>query len=153
MFYKYNMWMESMEGGKHPIHRTAKTKDDFSLKTIESTDRHFFIRKLIRNIEFEDHYQNSIEKKPEKTEAIEDSYKVNRRVYQSLFSDIDESFFEYTCSLDPDEIQELDSNVKANGWRVESITEIQNAERLLTIFQIFYYHNGRLSFMNGSRST
>ena len=74
---------------------------------------------------------------------------MNRRVYQSIFSGIAESFFECIRLLDPDEIQELDSDIEANGWGVESITEIQHAERLLTIFQIFYYHNGRLPFTNG----
>ena len=66
-----------------------------------------------------------------------------------FFSDIAESFFEYIRLLDPDEIQELDSDIEANGWGVESITEIQHAEQLLIIFQIFYYHNGRLPFTNG----
>ena len=138
-----------MEGGKLPICHTVKTKADFSLKTIGSRGRQFLIEKLIRNIEFRDHYQNSIEKKPNIIETIEANYKVNRRVYQSIFSDIAESFFEYIRLLDPDEIQELDSDIEANGWGVESITEIQHAERLLTIFQIFYYHNRRLPFTNG----
>ena len=64
------------------------------------------MEKLIHNIEFKVHYQNSTEKKLEIIETIESNYKVNRRVYQSLFSDIAESFFEYIHSLDPDEIQE-----------------------------------------------
>ena len=34
-----------MEGEKLLIHHTAKTKDDFSLKTIESRDREFLIEK------------------------------------------------------------------------------------------------------------
>ena len=70
-------------------------------------------------------------------------------MYQSLFSDITESFFEYIHSLDPDEIQELDSDLKANGWGVQSLTEIQDAHHLLTIFQVFYYLHRRLSFTNG----
>ena len=138
-----------MEGEKLLIRHTAKTKYVFSLNTIESRDRQFLIEKLIHNIEFKDHYQNSTEKKPEITETIESNYKVNRRVYQSLFLDIAENFFEYMHSLDQDEIQELDSGIKGNGWGVESITEIQNAQHLLTIFQMFYHHNGRLSFTNG----
>ena len=63
---------------------------------------------------------------------------MNRRVYQSLFPDIAENFFEYKHSLDPDEIQKLDSGIKENGWGVQSITEIENAQHLLTIFQMFY---------------
>ena len=40
------------------------------------------------------------------------NYRANRHVYQSLFSDIAETFFEYIDSLDLDEIQELDSDIK-----------------------------------------
>ena len=74
---------------------------------------------------------------------------MNRRVYQTLFLDIAENFFEHIHSLDPDEIQEFDSDIKANGWGVKSVTEIQDAQHLLTIFQMFYYHSGRLPFTNG----
>ena len=74
---------------------------------------------------------------------------MNRRVYQSLFPDIAENFFEHIHSLDPDEIQELDSGIKENGWGVESITEIENAQHSLTIFPMFYYRNGRIPFNNG----
>ena len=52
-------------------------------------------------MEFKDHLA---ENKPEIIQIIEGNYKVNRRVYQSLFSDIVESSFEYIHSLDPDEI-------------------------------------------------
>ena len=74
-----------MEGEKLLIRHTAKTKDDFSLKTTESTDGQFLIEKLIQNIKFKYHYQNSTEKTPEIIETIESNYKVNRRVYQSFF--------------------------------------------------------------------
>ena len=106
MFYKFNDWIESMKEEKLLIRHTAKTKDDFSLKTIEGRDWKFLIEKLIHNIEFKDYYQNSTERKLEIIETIESNYKVNRWVYQSLFSGIVESFFEYIHSLDPDEIQE-----------------------------------------------
>ena len=148
LFYKFNSWRESMEGEKLLIRHTAKTKDDFSLKTIESKDRHFLIEKLMYNIKLKDHYANSTDKNPEIIETVENNHKVIGRVYQSLFLDIAESFFEYIHSLDPDEIQELDSNVKANDSGVKYITEIQDAHHLLTIFQMFYYLNGRLTFTN-----
>ena len=139
LLYKFNDWIESMEGEKLLIRHTAKTKDDFSLKTTESTDRQFLIEKLIQNIKFKYHYQNSTEKPPEITETIESNYKVNRRVYQSFFffffffffSDIAENLFECIHLLDPDKIQELDSDIKVNGWGAESITEIQDTQHLL----------------------
>ena len=69
-------------------------------------------------------------KKTEIIGTIESDYKVKRRVFQSL-SDIAENLFEYIHSLDQNEIQELGSDIKANGWGVESISEIQDAQHLL----------------------
>lgn len=56
--------IESMEEEKLLIRHTTKTKDHFSLKTIESRAREFLIEKLMHEIEFKDHYANSMEKKP-----------------------------------------------------------------------------------------
>ena len=75
-----------MKGEKLLIRHAAKTKDDFSLGTIEGRNRQFIIEKSIHSMEFKDHYQN-LTKKARK-----------RRVYQPLFSDITETFFEYTFS-------------------------------------------------------
>ena len=86
LFYKFNDWAESMKGEKLLIRHAAKTKDDFSLGTIEGRNRQFIIEKLIHSMEFKDHYQNLTKKAR------------NRRVYQPLFSDITETFFEYTFS-------------------------------------------------------
>ena len=51
-----------------------------------------------------------------------------------FFQDIAENFFDYIHSLDQNEIQELGSDIKANGWGVESITEIQDAQHLFFNF-------------------
>ena len=45
--------------------------------------------------------------------------------------------------------QELDDDIKANGWGVIPLLDIENAYELLTIFQMFYYLNGRLPLTNG----
>lgn len=44
--------------------------------------------------------------------------------------------------------QELDDDIKANGWSVIPLLDIENAYELLTIFQMFYL-NGRLPLTNG----
>ena len=66
------------------------------------------------NVEFKNPDENSIEKKPEIIDTVESNY----RVYQHLYSDIADIFFEYVHSLDSDEIQELDEEMKANGWGI-----------------------------------
>ena len=63
---------------------------------------------------------------------------------QSLFVDVAGSFIEYIHSLDVDEIQQLDDDLKSNGYGAKSLLEIENAYEMLTNFQMFYYFNGRL---------
>ena len=72
-----------------------------------------------------------------------------RRVYLSLYSDIADIFFKYVYSLDPDEIQELDQDIKSNGWGVKNVLDIENALDLLAIFQSFYHNTGRFPLTNG----
>ena len=74
---------------------------------------------------------------------------MSRQVYQALFIDIADSFIEYIHSLDINEIQELGDELKANGWGVKSLLEVENAYGLLTVFQIFYCLNGRFPLKNG----
>ena len=55
-------------------------------------------------------------KKPRIMREIEKTCKICRRVYQSLFIDIADFFIEYIESLDLDEIQQMDDDIKSNGW-------------------------------------
>ena len=56
------------------------------------------------------------------------------KVYQHLYSDIADIFFEYIHSLDPDEIQQLDDDIKTNGWGVINLLEVDNLLELLSTF-------------------
>ena len=47
---------------------------------------------------------------------IEKTYTFRRRVYQLLFIDLDDIFIEYIPSLDLDEIQQMDNDIKSNSW-------------------------------------
>ena len=88
-------------------------------------------------------------KNPEIMLEIEKTYKICRRVYQSLFVDVTDIFIEYIQSLDLDEIQQMDEDIKSNGWGVKSLLEIDNTYDLLRIFQMFYHFKGRLPLTNG----
>ena len=70
-------------------------------------------------------------------------------MYQSAFVDVADSFIDYFRLPDPDKIQELDDDLRANVRGAKSLLEIENAYELLTIFQMFYYLNGRLPLTNG----
>ena len=80
---------------------------------------------------------------------IEKNYRLFRRVYQSLFVDTADIFIQYIYSLEPEEIKQLDDDIKTNRWGIESIVDIQNSFELLRIFQLVYYLNGRLPLTNG----
>ena len=88
-------------------------------------------------------------KKPEIIETVESNYRIIRGVYQSLYSDVADIFFEYIHSLNPDEIQQLNEDLKSNRWGAINLLEIQNSIELLSIMQLFYYLNGRLPLTNG----
>ena len=99
------------------------------------------IEKIIHGVEFNNPYEISSEKKSEIIDTAEKNYRISRRVYQSLFVDLADSFIEYVHSLDVDEIQQLDDDLKANGWGTKSLLEVEIAYELLTIFQMFYCFN------------
>ena len=70
-------------------------------------------------------------------------------MYQSLFVNVTDIFIEYIQFLHLDEIQQMDEDIKSNGWGVKSLLEIDNTYDLLRIFQMFYHFNGRLPLTNG----
>ena len=47
-------------------------------------------------------------------------------------------FSEYINSVSSYEIKDMDDDIKANGWGIKKITEIQDAHELMKIFQDFY---------------
>ena len=107
------------------------------------------MEKIIHAVEFKNPYGNSIEKRHEIIESVENNYKIIGRVYQHLYADITDILFEYIHSLDPDEIQHFHDDIKTNEWGVINLLEIDNALELLSTFQLFNHNNGRLPLTNG----
>ena len=63
--------------------------------------------------------------------------------------DIAELFHEYIQSIDFYEQQDIEEDMKINGWgTVENIKTIKNSMRLLNLFQNFYTATGRLPTFN-----
>ena len=119
------------------------------LRKLKKEIDNFLWKKIIHTVEFKNRYANSIEKKPEITDSVENNYRIIRRVYQHLYADITDIFFAHIHSLDPDEIQQLYDDIKTNGWAVNNLLETDNALELSSTFQLFYHNNGRLSLSNG----
>ena len=52
--------------------------------------------------------------------------------------------------MDSNKIQQLDSNIKSNGWGfINDILDMDNSVELLSTFQLFYHKNSRLPLRNG----
>ena len=127
LFYEFNDQIEVFEGEKRVIWHTVDLKNYISIRKIEERDRKFLVEKIINGVEFNNPYQNSIEKKPESTRTVENNYKISRRIYQSVFADVANIFIEHIHSFNQDEIFELNEDIKFNGWGAKHISEIEDA--------------------------
>ena len=131
------------------IRHTSKIRGEIGLQKIDEKDKQFLIEKIIAKIENKNSCEIKAEKELEIMLEIEKKYRICRRVYQALFYEIVESFIQYINTLTVDEIEQVDADLKSNGWEVKSIVEIEDCIELLKLFQLFYYFNGRLPLTNG----
>ena len=92
--------------------------DSVAMQKIEEKSKQFLVEKVIHGIEFQNPYNITIEKDPEIIETVERDYKIARRVYQKLWIDISELFAEFIRSIDPLNLQDMDDDIKANGWGI-----------------------------------
>ena len=92
LFYRFSDYLKMSGGKKQTIKRTLKVKDSIGLKKIEEIDQQFRVEKIIHTVEFKNLCQNSIDKKPEIIETVENNYKIIRRVYQHFYVDIVDIF-------------------------------------------------------------
>ena len=74
------------------------------------------VEKIIHGREFKNPYNTDIEKKPEIIESVEYNYKIARTVYQQLWLNISELFTDFIRSMDSVNLQDMDEDIKANGW-------------------------------------
>ena len=94
-------------------------------------------------------YETRVKKEPNAILEIGKNYRICRRIDQSLFTEIADSVIQYINTLSPYEIDQLDDNIRSNGWGVQSIVEIKNSVELLCLFQMFHYLNWRFQLTNG----
>ena len=57
-------------------------------------------------------------------------------------------FAEFIRSIDPLNLQNTDNDINANGWGIEKITDVNDTEDFMIIFQTFYQLTGRLPLSN-----
>lgn len=58
-------------------------------------------------------------------------------------------FVEFVRSIPPFDLQDMDEDIKSNGWWIKKISDVENSLDLINIFQAFYQITGRLPLSNG----
>ena len=51
--------------------------------------------------------------------------------------------------MNPLDLQDMEEDMKSNGWGIKKVTNVNNAEDFISIFQTFYQITGRLPLSNG----
>ena len=148
-FYLFSDYSKEYEGKRTKIKHTQKLKDSVGLKKVEVRNKQFLIEKMIHSAEFKNPYEDPTEKKSEIIDVIETNYRVARRVYQDVYLNIADYFQDFNRSPSPQQIQDIDDDIKSNSWGVKNVLAINNYLELLNIFQTFYYTIGRLPLTNG----
>ena len=148
LFYRFNDFIKAYGNPRYKLLHTRKMLDSAGIKKVEEKNKQFLIEKIIHGVEFENFYQSNPEKKPEIMETIESNNRIARRVYQHLYYDLAELFGEYVQSMSSFELQDIDEDIKINGWGLQKVSEVKDSMKLLNIFQDFYTATGRLSTFN-----
>ena len=63
--------------------------------------------------------------------------------------DVSRLFADFIRLIGPVNLQDMGNNIKANGLGIKKITDVNNAEDFMTIFQTFYQFTGHLPLSNG----
>ena len=146
---RFNDYIKAYSNSRQKIKHTRKILDSIGMQKLEENSKKILIEKIIHGIEFKNPCNIETEKKPEIIETVESNYKIARRVYQQLYIDISELFAEIIRSIDSLNLQDIDDDIKSNGWGIKKITDVNNAKDFMTIFQTFYQLTGRLPLSNG----
>ena len=70
-------------------------------------------------------------------------------MYQQLHLDISELFADFIRSMSSFETEDLNNDIRANGWGIKKVTDVQDAKEIKNIFQNFYSLHGCLPLSNG----
>ena len=138
LVYRFNDFVKAYGNPRYKLLHTRNMFDSVAMKKVEDKNKQFLVEKIIHGVEFENFYQANPELKPEIVKTVESNYKVAKRVHQNLYYDITGLFFEYIQSIDFFEWQDIEEDMKINGWgSVEKISEVKDSMRMLELFQDF----------------
>ena len=81
--------------------------------------------------------------------TIEGNYRIARRVYKQLHIVISGLFADFTRSMSSYELEDMNEDIRVNGWGIKKVTEVEDGQELMKLFQDFYTLTGRLPLSNG----
>ena len=119
LFYCFNDYVKAYGSHRRKIRHTRKFKDSVEMQKVEEKSKQFLVEKIIHGVEFKNPYNIEIGKNPEIIETVEHNYRVVRRVYQQLWMNISELFAELIRSINPLDLQEMNEDIKSNGWGIK----------------------------------
>ena len=93
--------------------------DSAGSKKTKEKNKQFLLEKIIHEVKFENLYATDSKRKPGIMSTIEKNYRIARRVYQQLYLDTAEIFADFIRSLSSFELQDLDKDIRANGWGIK----------------------------------
>ena len=93
--------------------------DSVGSKKTKEKNKQFLLEKIIHEVKVENLYATDSKRKPEIMSIIEKNYRIARRVYQQLYLDTAEIFADFIRSLSSFELQDLDKDIRANGWGIK----------------------------------
>ena len=137
LFYHFNYFIKAYGNPRYNLLYTGKMLDTVGMKKVEEKNKHILIEKIIYGVEFENLYKSDSERKPEIMSTIESNYRIARRVYQQLHIDISGIFADFIRSMSSYELEDMNEDIRANGWGIKKVTEVEDAQELMKYFKIF----------------
>ena len=119
LFYCFNDFIKVYGNPSCELLHTRKMLDSVGSKKTEEKNKQFLLEKITHGVKFENLYATESKRKPEIMSTIEKNYRIARRVYQQLYLDTAEIFADFIRSLSSFELQDLDKDLRANGWGIK----------------------------------
>ena len=149
LFYKFNDYLLFRNLPTVPVRHSKIAENKIILKKVQNSDWKYLVVSVIKLVENDRSHLKPPLPKNEEKKSMKHNYKVARRVYGSIYTNIAEQFKIYVNSLLPDEIDEIENNFRANGNGLLSVRDAASATELFDSFVMFYYINGRLPYTDG----
>ena len=122
LFDRYNNFSLSKGLLTLSVGRSRISEDKITLKEIQNRTWQYLIESLIQKKERGgEHLQIKTKKESKMIKAMETNYKVLRRVYDSIYSNLAKNFQPYLFCLDFSEQGEIENDININGPGITNI--------------------------------